>query len=85
MNEQPMTLRDTAKGVAVRAGVLGVGGLVVGAWVYSMLLKMAGDAIRWLTGILLMLIAGGLVTLEVKKAKAKLMGARGGEALGTAM
>jgi high-affinity Fe2+/Pb2+ permease len=85
MNEQPMSLRDTAKGVAVRAGVLSVGGLVVGAWIYSMLLKLAGDAVRWLTGILLMLIAGGLVTWEVKKAKDKLTGARSGEALGATM
>jgi high-affinity Fe2+/Pb2+ permease len=82
MNEQPMTLRDTAKGVAIRAGVLGVGGLVAGAWIYSILLKLAGDAVRWLTGILLMLIAGGLVTWEVKKAKAKLAGGREQPALG---
>jgi high-affinity Fe2+/Pb2+ permease len=82
MNEQPMTLRDTAKGVAIRAGVLSVGGLVAGAWIYSILLKLAGDAVRWLTGILLMLIAGGLVTWEVKKAKDKLTGARSHEALG---
>jgi high-affinity Fe2+/Pb2+ permease len=84
MNEQPMTLRDTAKGVAVRAGVLSVGGLVAGAWIYSMLLKLAGDAVRWLTGILLMLIAGGLVTWEVKKAKDKLSGARQ-PAMGTSL
>lgn len=80
MNEQPITLRDTARGVAVRAGILGVGGLVVGAWVYAMLLKLAGDAIKWLTAILLALIAGGVVTYEVKRAKTKLLGARSHDA-----
>jgi len=42
MNEQPMTFRDTAKGIAVRAGILGVGGVVVSGLVMSIAMKMAG-------------------------------------------
>jgi len=72
MNEQPMSLRDTAKGVAVRAGVLSVAVVIGSVWIYSMLLKFAGAALRALLGVLLLLIAGGLVTFEIKKVQRRL-------------
>lgn len=75
MNEEPITLRDAARGVAVRTGFLGLAALVTGVWIYAMLLKFASAAMRALLGVLLMLIAGGLVSMEVKKAKRRIEGA----------
>ena len=75
MNEQPMSLRDTAKGVAVRTGVLSVGLLLFTVWIYSVLLKFAGAAMRALLGVLLLLIGAGLATFEVKKVQKRLAGA----------
>ena len=70
--EQPMSLRDTAKGVAIRAGVLSVAVLLGSVWIFSLLLKFAGAATRALLGVLMLLIAGGLVTFEVKKVQKRL-------------
>jgi hypothetical protein len=70
--EQPMSLRDTAKGVAIRAGVLSVVVALGSVWIFSLLLKFAGTAMRALLGILMLLIAGGLVTFEVKKVQRRL-------------
>ena len=67
MNEQPMSLRDTANGIAVRAGILGVGGVVVSGLVVSTMMKAAGTLVRTLTGLFLLLITGGLVTWEARK------------------
>ena len=70
--EQPMSLRDTAKGVAIRAAILGVVTVLGSVWIFSLLLKFAGTAMRALLGILMLLIAGGLVTFEVKKVQRRL-------------
>jgi hypothetical protein len=70
--EQPMSLRDTAKGVALRAGLLGGAILLGSVWIFSLLLKFAGASMRALLGILMLLIAGGLVTFEVKKVQRRL-------------
>jgi hypothetical protein len=72
MNEQPMSLRDTAQGIAVRAGILGVGGVVVSGLVVSTMMKTAGTLVRALTGLFLMLITGGLVTWEARKVQRRL-------------
>jgi hypothetical protein len=72
MNEQPMSLRDTAQGIAVRAGILGVGGVVVSGLVVSTMMKTAGTLVRTLTGLFLMLITGGLVTWEARKVQRRL-------------
>ena len=72
MNEQPMSLRDTAKGIAVRAGILGVGGVVVSGLVVSTMMKAAGTLVRALTGLFLLLITGGLVTWEARKVQRRL-------------
>ncbi|HEV7920372.1 MAG TPA: hypothetical protein VGR02_06225 [Thermoanaerobaculia bacterium] len=74
MSEQPMTLRDTARGVAVRAGVLVVGGIVIGGWFTAMLFKAAGGLMKILIGLLLALITGGLVTYEVKRVQKRIAG-----------
>jgi len=36
-----LSLRDTAKGVAVRAGILSAGALIVGAWLFGLAAKAA--------------------------------------------
>ena len=62
-----MTLRDTAKGVALRAGVLVVGGVVIGGWFTALLFKAASGLVKVLVGLFLLLVTGGLVTWEVKR------------------
>jgi len=62
-----MELRDTAKGIAIRAGILGVSGLVVGAWVFGLAAKTATAIVKVTVGLLLLAIGGGLATYEVKK------------------
>lgn len=65
--EPPPSLRDTAKGVAIRAGVLSTVILLGSVWIFSLLLKFAGTAMRALLGVLMLLITGGLVAFEVRK------------------
>jgi len=72
MSEQPLTLRETAEGVALRAGVLVVGGVVIGGWLTAMLFKAASGLMRLLIGMLLVLVTGGLITWEVKKVQRRL-------------
>ena len=50
--EPPMSLRDTAKGVAIRAGILSVAVTLGSVWIFSLLLKFAGTAMRAMLGIL---------------------------------
>jgi len=72
MNEQPMTLRDTAKGIAIRAGILSVAGVVVSGLFVSGALKAGSMLVRSLVGLFLLLITGGIVTLEAKKVQHRL-------------
>ena len=78
MNEQPMTLRDTARGVAIRAGVLVVGGVVIGGWFTALLFKAASGLMKALIGLFLLLVTGGLVTWEVKRMQKRLESPEGG-------
>ncbi len=66
---EPMSLRDTAKGIAVRAGVLSVVTIVVGAWVFSLAAKAAGGIVKILAGLFVLTVGAGVVTWEVKKAQ----------------
>jgi molybdopterin biosynthesis enzyme len=73
MNEtQPLSLRDTAKGIAVRAGVLTVGGVVVGAWVFGLAAKAASGLVRILAGLFVLTAAAGVAGWEVRKAQRRL-------------
>ena len=74
---QPISLRDTAKGVAIRAGLLGVVGLVVGAWIFGVAAKTAAFFVKFAVGLLLLTIGAGLATFEVKKVQRRLEGQRG--------
>ncbi len=64
---QPLSLRDTAKGVAIRAGVLGVVGLILGAWVFGVAAKTASALVKFVVGLLLLAIGAGMAAFEVKK------------------
>jgi hypothetical protein len=64
-----MDLRDMGKGIAVRAGILGVVGLVVGAWVFGLAAKTASFFVKLAVGLLLLVIGAGFATFEVKKAQ----------------
>jgi ascorbate-specific PTS system EIIC-type component UlaA len=74
---EPMSLRDTAKGVAVRAGILSVAGLVVGAWVFGLAAKTASALVKVVVGLLLLTIGAGVATWEVKKVQRRFAGGNG--------
>jgi membrane protein DedA with SNARE-associated domain len=67
--QQPMSLRDTAKGVAVRASVLGVVGLIVGAWLFGLAAKAASGIVKLLVGLLLLTVGGGVAAWKVRQAR----------------
>ncbi|HEX9985749.1 MAG TPA: hypothetical protein VGF69_20995 [Thermoanaerobaculia bacterium] len=62
-----MSLRDTAKGIAVRAGVLSVATLIGGAFLFSLAAKAASGLVKIIVGAILLAIGAGVVTWEVKK------------------
>ena len=66
-NERPLSLRDTARGVAIRAGLLTVGGRLIGGWIVGVSMKIAGKAIHLLFLMGATLLLGGIATYEVKK------------------
>lgn len=66
---QPISLRETAEGIAIRAGILSAAGLVIGAWVFSLAAKAASGVVKVLVGLLLIAIGTGLAAWEVKKVK----------------
>ena len=67
MTEESLSLRDTARGVAVRAGLLTVGGLLIGGWMLGVSMKIAGKMIHLLLVAGVALLLGGFATYEVKK------------------
>lgn len=76
-----LSLRDTAKGVAVRAGVLSVAALVLGTWLFSLAAKAASGLVKIFAGALILAIGGGFAAWEVKKAKRHLAARRSQAAL----
>lgn len=64
-----MSVRDTAKGIAVRAGLLAAGALIVGAWLFSLAAKIASGTVKVLVGALLLGTGAGVAAYEVKKFK----------------
>ena len=73
---EPLTLRETAKGIAVRAGVLGVAGLIVFGFVFSLAAKMASGIVKVLIGLTLLVIGGGVVTFKLKQAQRRIQARR---------
>lgn len=64
-----LDLRATAKGVAIRAGVLSVGTLVLGTWLFSLAAKAASGLVKIFTGAILLAIGGGFAAWQVRKVK----------------
>lgn len=60
-------LRDTARGIAIRAGILTVGGIFLGGWITAMAMKVASRAIHLLLLLGLGLVVTGVGAYEVKK------------------
>lgn len=75
-NSEPLDLRETAKGIALRAGILSVVSLVAGAWLFSLAAKAASGAVKVLTGLVLLGIGGAVATWQVKKVQRHLGGDR---------
>ncbi|HEX6158534.1 MAG TPA: hypothetical protein VF111_00105 [Thermoanaerobaculia bacterium] len=67
--ERPDSVRELARGIAVRAGILGVAGVVVGAVAFGAAAKAASGAVKILAGLLLVSAGVGLAAWEVKKAR----------------
>ena len=66
-----LSIRDTAKGIAVRAGILSVAGIILGAWFFGMAAKAASGVVKIIAGLMLLLIGTGFATWEVKKVQRK--------------
>lgn len=67
LTTQPLSLRETAKGLAVRAGLLSAVALVIGAWVFGLAAKTATAIVKVVVGLLLVTIGAGLATFEVRR------------------
>jgi hypothetical protein len=64
-----MTVRDTARGIGIRALILIAGIVLVGAWLLSLALKIAGAAIHLLLWGGLILIAAGAIGFVMHRMK----------------
>lgn len=64
---ESLDLRDTARGIAIRAGILTVGGIFLGGWITAMAMKVASRAIHLLLLLGLGLLVTGAGAYEVKK------------------
>jgi hypothetical protein len=66
---EPSQLSDLGRSIALRAGILTLGGVIVGGWVASLALRTAGKLVRVLVGLILLLVAGTFISVEVKRAR----------------
>jgi hypothetical protein len=62
-----LSLRDTARGVAIRAGLLSMVAIVLSAWLFGLVARAAGAVVKIFAGALLLAIGGGIATWQVKK------------------
>jgi uncharacterized membrane protein (Fun14 family) len=69
MNNEPESIRALAKGIAIRAGILSVVSVIVGAWVFGLAAKAASGVVKIGASLFLLTAGAGLATWEVKKAK----------------
>lgn len=67
--ERPDSVRELARGIAARAAVLGVAGVVVGAVAMSAAAKVASGAVKIVAGVVLVSAGAGFAAWEVKKAR----------------
>ena len=71
-NTNALSVTDTAKGIAVRGGVLAVGSIVVAAWLFSLAAKAAGGLVKIVAGVLLLAIGGGMAAWEVRTVRKRM-------------
>jgi sulfite exporter TauE/SafE len=76
MKNNDLTLRETARGIAVRTAVLGVGGILLSAVVAAEAMKAAGTLMKIAAGTSLVLIGGGMAAWEVKKVQRRMSAPR---------
>lgn len=70
MNEpEALSLRETAKGVAIRAGLLSAVVIVAGTWLFSVAAKAASGAVRVVSALLLLAIGGLFSSWQFNKVK----------------
>jgi hypothetical protein len=62
-----MTVRDTARGIGLRALILVVGIVLAGIWLLSIAFKIAGAAIHLLLWLGLILIVAGAIAIAVHR------------------
>lgn len=59
-------LQKTGEGIALRAGLLAAGGLLIGAWLVTLVAKVASAAIHLLLFAGLGLLGAGYITWKVR-------------------
>ena len=64
-----MSVRDTVKGIGIRAAILGVAGLIAGGLLTAALLKAAGTLVKVLLGLVLLMLGGGIAAWEIRKVR----------------
>lgn len=69
---EPLSVRDTARGVAVRAGLLSVGALVVGAAVFSVAAEAASGIVKLGAAATVLAVGGGIAVFEFRRAKRRI-------------
>jgi len=62
-----MTVRTTARGIGIRALILVIGIILIGVWLVSLALKIAGAAIHLLLWIGLILIVAGVIAMVMRR------------------
>lgn len=65
--DHSLDLRETAEGIAMRAGILSVAALLIGGWLLALGAKAAGGLMKVLAGALLLAVGGFFAWHEVKK------------------
>lgn len=53
----------------MRAGILTMAGLVIGAWVFGLAAKTAATVVKVVVGLLLVTAGAGMATWEVRKVR----------------
>jgi hypothetical protein len=64
-----MTVRDTARGIGIRALLLIIGIVIVGIWLLSLAFKIAGAAIHLMLWVGVILIVAGAIAYAVHRFK----------------
>jgi hypothetical protein len=72
--EQQLSIRDTARAIAIRAGLLTAAGLAIGGLLASGAMKAAGTLLKASAYTGAALLLGGVATYEVRKVQKRIAG-----------